>query len=112
VSGRVPEGAVGVGVVHTPQRRLLQAFGRDGFALVLAGHTHGGQLRVPFAGPLVTNCDLPRSRARGLSRDGATWLNVSGGLGTSPYLPVRVACRPEATLLELLPRPAGAAQVR
>jgi predicted MPP superfamily phosphohydrolase len=105
VAGAVPPGVVGVGVVHTPARRLLRAFARDGYALVLAGHTHGGQLRVPFAGPVVTNCDLPRWRARGLTAEQGSWLHVSAGLGTSPYLPVRTACRPEATLLELVPRP-------
>jgi predicted MPP superfamily phosphohydrolase len=104
VAGAVPPGLLGVGVVHTPARRLLDAFARDGYRLVLAGHTHGGQLRVPFAGPVVTNCDLPRWRARGLTAEGGTWLHVSAGLGQSPYLPVRVACRPEATLLELVPR--------
>ena len=107
VAGAVPGEQLGIGVIHTPARRLLQALSRDGFRLVLAGHTHGGQLRLPGAGPLVTNCDLPRWRARGLTRDGDTWLNVSAGMGTSPYLPVRLACRPEATLLELVPRPPG-----
>ncbi|HWG92839.1 MAG TPA: metallophosphoesterase [Mycobacteriales bacterium] len=105
VAGPVEPGALGVGVTHTPQSRLLRAFARDGHALVLAGHTHGGQLRVPGLGPLVTNCDLPRWRARGLTRDGGTWLHVSAGLGSSPYLPVRVCCRPEATLLELVAGP-------
>lgn len=109
VAGAVPPGVLGIGVVHTPARRLLQAFGRDGYDLVLAGHTHGGQLRVPFAGPLLTNCDLPRHRARGLTVDDGTWLHVSAGLGSSPYLPVRVACRPEATLLQLVARPTGPA---
>jgi predicted MPP superfamily phosphohydrolase len=74
---------------------------------VLAGHTHGGQVRVPGVGALVTNCDLERSRARGLSPltpAGGGWLHVSAGLGASPYLPVRFACRPEATVLELVAR--------
>jgi uncharacterized protein len=105
VAGPVADGAVGIGVTHTPQARLLRAFARDGHALVLAGHTHGGQLRLPGLGAVVTNCDLPRWRARGLTRDGGTWLHVSAGLGSSPYLPVRLCCRPEATLLELVPRP-------
>ena len=100
---------LGVGVTHTPQRRLLRRFAADGHALVLAGHTHGGQLRLPGLGPAVTNCDLERARARGLSplsAEGASdgWLHVSAGLGTSPYLPVRVGCRPEATLLRLVER--------
>ena len=107
VSG--PVDGLGLGVTHTPRRALLRAFAADGHALVLAGHTHGGQLRLPGLGPAVTNCDLERSRARGLSRlvpgaADAGWLHVSAGLGTSPYLPVRVCCRPEATLLTLVAR--------
>jgi predicted MPP superfamily phosphohydrolase len=106
VAGRV-EG-LGLGVTHTPQRGLLRQFADDGHALVLAGHTHGGQLRLPLLGPAITNCDLERPRARGLStlvpgRPGG-WLHVSAGLGTSPYLPVRLCCRPEATLLTLVAR--------
>ena len=96
------EGDLAIGVTHTPQRRVLDAFARDGHGLLLAGHTHGGQLRLPLAGALVTNCDLERSRARGLSRHGQSWLHVSAGLGTSPYAPVRAFCRPEATLLTLV----------
>jgi predicted MPP superfamily phosphohydrolase len=96
-----------LGVVHAPYRRVLDAMAADGHQLIIAGHTHGGQLRIPFYGALVTNCDLDRKRARGLSRHpdwrvpGAAWLHVSAGLGTSPYAPVRLCCRPEATLLTL-----------
>jgi predicted MPP superfamily phosphohydrolase len=103
VQGAVPAGMLGVGVTHTPQRALLDAFARDGHRLLLAGHTHGGQLRLPFVGAAVTNCDLPRAHARGLTRWEGAWLHVSAGLGQSPYLPVRLGCRPEATLLELVP---------
>ena len=99
-----PVEGVGLGVIHTPARRLLDALAADGHALILAGHTHGGQLRLPGAGPLITNCDLERSRARGLTRQGAGWLHVSAGLGTSPWVPVRLCCRPEATHLTLRPR--------
>lgn len=98
-----PVEGLGIGVIHTPARRLLDGLVGDGHALVLAGHTHGGQLRLPGVGALVTNCDLERSRARGLSRHGAAWLNVSAGLGSSPWLPIRLCCRPEATLVTLVP---------
>ena len=84
---------------------MLDLFAGDGYDLVLAGHTHGGQVRLPGIGALVTNCGIDRSRARGLSRWGShTMLNVSAGLGTSPYLPMRFCCRPEATLITLRPR--------
>ncbi len=106
-----PGAALSVGVTHAPYRRVLDAMTADGAGLVLAGHTHGGQLCVPGLGALVTNCDLPRRQARGVS----SWqapdadstraaLHVSAGLGTSPYTPVRFACRPEASLLTLTPR--------
>jgi uncharacterized protein len=93
-----------VGVVHSPYRRALDAFERNGYPLLLAGHTHGGQVRLPGIGALVTNCDLPRTRVRGLSRWGDSWLHISAGLGTSKYAPFRFACRPEASLLTVVPR--------
>ncbi|MHC1563309.1 metallophosphoesterase [Actinomycetospora sp. C-140] len=94
-----------LGLTHSPEPRVLDAFAADGYDLVLAGHTHGGQLRLPGYGAIVTNCGLDRSRARGASRWGAHMrLHVSAGLGTSPFAPARFACRPEATLLELVPR--------
>jgi predicted MPP superfamily phosphohydrolase len=106
VAGAVdPDAVVGIGLTHSPEPRVLDRFDADGFRLMLAGHTHGGQLRVPLYGALVTNCGLDRKRARGLSRYGAeAWLHVSAGLGTSPYAPVRFACPPEAALLRLVPR--------
>jgi len=105
-----PSAALRLGLTHSPEPRVLDAFAHDGYDLVMAGHTHGGQLRLPGYGAIVTNCELDRSRARGASRWGAhTWLHVSAGLGTSPYAPVRFACPPEATLLTLVPRPESAA---
>ncbi|HEX7146920.1 MAG TPA: metallophosphoesterase [Actinomycetota bacterium] len=93
-----------LGVVHSPYRRVLDAFAGNGYDLVLAGHTHGGQVCLPGVGALVTNCDLPRDRVRGLSRWGSSWLHVSAGLGTSKYAPFRFACRPEASLLTVVCR--------
>ena len=104
-----PTADLAVGVAHAPYMRVLDAFASDGYQLILAGHTHGGQLCLPGKGALVTNCDLETARARGLHRHPAgdptgTWLHVSAGLGTSPMTPVRFACRPEATLLTVRPR--------
>lgn len=98
---------VRIAVAHAPYQRVLDAFTDGDAQLILAGHTHGGQLRIPGYGALVTNCDLPTWRARGLTRwthaSKSTWLNVSAGIGTSKYAPVRFACRPEAVLLTLTP---------
>ncbi|ONI79035.1 metallophosphoesterase [Actinosynnema sp. ALI-1.44] len=109
IAGRPdPTAALRLGITHSPEPRVLDAFANDGYDLVLAGHTHGGQLRIPGYGAIITNCDLDRSRARGASRWGShMWLHVSAGLGTSPYAPVRFACPPEASLLTLVPRTNG-----
>ena len=97
-----------LGVTHAPYTRVLDRFAADGYQLVMAGHTHGGQLCLPFYGALVTNCDLDRSRVKGASNWGAgTALHVSAGIGTSPFAPLRVCCRPEATLLTLVAAPTG-----
>jgi predicted MPP superfamily phosphohydrolase len=116
VAGPAPEDAeVRLGVAHAPYLRVLDQFAHDGYDAVLAGHTHGGQVCLPFVGALTTNCDLDTARAKGVHRHpadsrpgdpGSTWLHVSAGLGTSPYVRLRLACRPEATLLTLTARPA------
>jgi len=93
-----------LGIVHAPYRRVLDAMSADGLPLILAGHTHGGQLRLPLFGALVTNCDLDRRRAAGLSTYGDSHLHVSAGCGTSRYAQIRFCCPPEATLLTLTPR--------
>jgi len=96
---------VAIGVTHAPYRRVIDAMAYDGHDLIIAGHTHGGQVCVPFYGALVTNCDLDTRRAKGLSKHSAggrtAWMHVSAGVGTSPYAPIRFACPPEATLLTL-----------
>ncbi len=111
VAGPADPGAdLRLGVLHSPEPAVLDRFAADGFDLLLAGHTHGGQVCLPGFGTLVTNCGIDRARARGLSRHpaagdpGRPWLHVSAGLGTSPWAPVRLACRPEASLLTLVPR--------
>jgi uncharacterized protein len=92
-----------LGVTHAPYLRVLDAMSDDGADMILAGHTHGGQVCVPGFGALVTNCDIEPARVKGLSRHGNSWLHISAGIGTNPYAAVRVACRPEATMLTLTP---------
>jgi predicted MPP superfamily phosphohydrolase len=96
---------VTIGVTHAPYQRVLNSFVTHGATAIFAGHTHGGQVCVPGYGALVTNCDIPRHQVSGLSiwthALSAAYLNVSAGLGTSIYAPVRFACRPEATLITL-----------
>ena len=91
-----------IGLMHSPE--LVSEFTLAGFDLILAGHTHAGQVRLPFAGAVVTNCSLPARLAGGPHRIGKSWLHVSPGLGTGKFSPIRFNCRPEATLLRLRPR--------
>ena len=95
-----------IGVAHAPYLRILDRWNAQGYPLIFAGHTHGGQVCVPFYGALVTNCDWDPKKASGLHRHQTSGhdpslVHVSAGLGTSPFAPVRFACRPEATLLTL-----------
>jgi predicted MPP superfamily phosphohydrolase len=102
---------VTIGVTHAPYRRVLDAFVTYGAKAIFAGHTHGGQVRVPGLPALVTNSDIPREQAQGVSlwsHAGHTaYLNVSAGLGTSIYAPIRFACPPEAVLVTLTPSDIG-----
>lgn len=93
-----------IGVTHAPYARVLDQFVDDGCDIIFAGHTHGGQLALPFYGALVTNCDLHRSQAKGVSFHRGVPLHVSGGLGASPYYNMRMANRPEVTVLTLRAR--------
>ncbi|MFD8532137.1 metallophosphoesterase [Streptosporangium canum] len=113
IAGPAPvEADLRLGVMHSPEPRNMTRFASDGYQLLLAGHTHGGQLCIPFYGALVTNCGIDRARVKGLSRHDSAYLHVSAGLGTSPYAPARFACFPEASLLTLVPRRRSDASTR
>ncbi|MDO4241925.1 MAG: metallophosphoesterase [Microbacteriaceae bacterium] len=97
---------VRLGVIHAPYQQPLNALVSEQPAVIFAGHTHGGQLRLPIAGALTSNCDLPTAQARGLSvwhtAHHQAFLHVCAGLGTSIYAPARFLCRPEAALITLV----------
>ncbi|MGJ9373362.1 metallophosphoesterase [Nesterenkonia sp. CF4.4] len=119
-------GPLRIGVAHAPVSAALDTLAGNGAELILAGHTHGGQVCLPGGRALVTNCDLPRSQAKGLSyvqvpaqqvpaeqvpgrrltdpqgeAAREVPLHVSAGIGTSRTAPVRLFCPPEATLIEV-----------
>ena len=74
--------------------------------LLLAGHTHGGQIQLPGIGPLLTNSLVPRSWASGLTEiEPGKYLLVSNGIGLERgYAPeMRFLCRPEVIFLRLTP---------
>ena len=104
VAGKT-SGDISIGVTHAPYARVLDGMAKDQIDLIFAGHTHGGQVRVPWFGgsrSLTTNCDLPNWRSRGLTKEeGKPWLNVSAGMGYSPFAPLRVFCPSEVSLVTL-----------
>ena len=106
VEGKVSKAAIlAIGVTHAPYERVLAAMAQDKLDLIFAGHTHGGQIRLPWFGgskSLTTNCDLENWRSRGVTKvNDEPWLNVSAGMGMSPFAPIRFACPPEVSLITL-----------
>jgi predicted MPP superfamily phosphohydrolase len=95
-----PEDAAIILLAHEPD--FADEAAADGrVALQLSGHSHGGQVRLPFYGAMVLP-NLGRKYPFGLRRVGPIWLYTNRGVGVvSP--PVRFNCRPEVTLLTLLP---------
>ncbi|MDG2383612.1 MAG: metallophosphoesterase [Pirellulaceae bacterium] len=91
------------------------ALGEVSADLLIAGHTHGGQVRIPFLGPIMTMSAVPRSWATGLTKiPHGGMLAVSRGIGmergNAPRL--RFLCRPQLMLLDLIPSQAGADEAR
>jgi uncharacterized protein len=99
---RRAEERFGFAVMHSPDSAPEAA--ALCYGLIVAGHTHGGQVQLPFVGALVTNSSMPRRLVSGLIQMGTAVLHTSRGLGTSKFAPFRFWCRPEATFLELRPR--------
>lgn len=95
---RVPLGAFTVLLAHSPE--IIAQAAAYGVDLYLCGHTHGGQVRLPWIGALRTNARCRRRFARGVWRSGAMRGYTTTGLGISA-LPIRFNCPPEVALLEL-----------
>jgi predicted MPP superfamily phosphohydrolase len=100
-----PNAQISIGITHAPYSRVLNSMAADNLDVIFAGHTHGGQIRIPWikeSKALTTNCDLPLWRSRGVTKiKNEPWLNVSAGMGTSPFARVRIACPPEITICTL-----------
>ena len=89
---------------HSPNYALAVA--ESPIDLCLAGHTHGGQVNLPFYGPLVIDSDVPAEWAKGFRRVGIPYLNVSAGVGSNRrhgLPPLRFNCPSEMTMIELVP---------
>ena len=93
-----PEDAFTILLVHTPER-IMQA-AEKGVALYLAGHTHGGQIRLPLLGAIVSNARCSRDQIWGPWRYEQMVGHTTSGIGATD-VPVRYNCPPEAVVLTL-----------
>src|ERR1043166_448378 len=100
----VPPGAFTILLYHTPDE-ILDVAATHKVDLYCAGHTHGGQVALPFYGALVTLSKFGKRYESGLHREGDTWLYVNRGIGMegNPAPRVRFFARPEITVIELAP---------
>jgi hypothetical protein len=87
--------------------KILIAHGPDEFPIVpndihlmLVGHTHCGQVVLPFFGPLITGSDFGQRYVCGVYHDGARTLIVSAGVGTS-HVPLRYGAPPDLWVIEI-----------
>ena len=95
----VPENHLLFGLFHVPKKlRLLSDAGID---IAFGGHTHGGQIRIPGVGALITDSELKRNEASGIIRRGRTVFHISRGLGADPRSNIRLFCPPAATMIEV-----------
>mgnify|MGYP006280224005 CR=1 FL=1 len=95
----VPENAPTVVLAHSPDS--LEEIARRGADLAFFGHTHGGQVRLPLIGAVVTRSKLEASRARGIFREGETVFTLNHGMGAGIGSDFRFLCRPEVTLMKV-----------
>lgn len=96
---QLPEDEPAVLLSHSPD---VHTFAPPNVRLVVAGHTHGGQVCLPLLGPVITMSRLPRRQAHGLHEADGRHLFVTGGIGTTG-LPVRFLQPPEVGILDLVP---------
>lgn len=88
-------------LTHTPDRGLIAELSTNGADLIIAGHTHGGQVRLPGIGALISGCNIKTKYASGLFYFKKFVLFISKGLGTGRYSPFRFYCQPEAVIINV-----------
>jgi predicted MPP superfamily phosphohydrolase len=103
-----PGATLKIGVVHAPYQAALESLRDSG--IIFAGHTHGGQINLPFGIALVSNADIKARFAKGLftlnqiagtAKQPNPLVSISAGVGTSRFFPFRLFDRPAATLITI-----------
>jgi len=104
LKSRLPDGIPVILLEHAP--RIIYAAQEESIDLVLSGHTHGGQVRIPFGSAIETPSDMGIRYTKGLHKFKDTYLYINPGIGLEPgpdYIQVRFWCRPEITVIVLHP---------
>ena len=90
-----------ISLIHTPDAWVLSALARKNTDIVFAGHTHGGQVRLPFIGAIISGCNIKTRFASGLFYLHKMVLYISRGLGEGRYSQFRFYCPPEASIVSI-----------
>jgi len=88
-----------IALFHLP--RDLEFYNDAGVHYAFGGHTHGGQIRVPGYGAVITDSELARHEASGITYRGRTTFHISRGLGADPRTNFRLFCPPQASVIEI-----------
>jgi len=94
------DGTIRIAFTHTPDMDLLVDLSDQNVDVVLCGHTHGGQVRLPGVGALISGCNIKTKYCSGLFYFNNFVLYTTKGLGEGRYSPFRFYCQPEATLIK------------
>ncbi len=90
-----------IALIHTPDSFALVNLALNDVDIIFAGHTHGGQIRVPLKGAIVSGCSLPSKYASGLFYFKNFVLQISKGLGEGRFSRFRIYCDPEAIITKV-----------
>jgi predicted MPP superfamily phosphohydrolase len=95
------KGKLRIALIHTPDNDSIISLAKRNTDIIFCGHTHGGQVRLPFIGAVISGCKLKTKFASGLFYFTNTVLYVTRGLGEGKYSPFRFYCQPEVSLVNI-----------
>jgi uncharacterized protein len=91
-------------LLHTPDQDSIISLAKRKADIIFCGHTHGGQVRLPFIGAIISGCKIKTKFASGLFYFKDVVLFITRGLGEGRYTPFRFYCQPEANLVRIYKR--------
>ncbi len=95
------KGYLRLALLHTPDSHVLATLHKKDVDIVFAGHTHGGQVRLPFIGAIISGCRIKTRFASGLFYLKKMVLYITRGLGEGKYSQFRCYCPPEASIITI-----------